>query len=217
MQLYTAYLSSHAFAVRIALRLKQLPHELIPVPLAADGALCQTPEYLRLNPQGLVPTLVDGRRAFTALLPILEYLEEAYPEPVLLPSQARDRARVRNLMSWSVTEVQPLLAHRTLQFLQAQGMATADQERCVQAWLQLSLTQLEHMLHEHPTAGRFCYGDTPTLADACLIPLLHHAVVDYQRNLQGWPTLARIYRAAMLMEPFALADPSRQPDAPARP
>ncbi len=213
MQLYTAAPSSHAFAVRIALRLKQLPHELIPVPLEADGARCQAPDYLRLNPQGLVPTLVDGRRIFTHLLPILEYLEEAYPEPALLPSQARDRARVRSLMSWGVAEIQPLLAHRTLQFLQTQGMAGADQERCIQSWLQLSLTQLEQMLHEHPTAGRFCFGDTPTLADACLIPLLYRAVNDYQRNLQGWPTLAHIYRAAMLMEPFALADPSRQPAA----
>ncbi len=216
MQLYTAYLSSNAFSVRVALKLKKLPCDLLPVPLAADGALCHALDYLSINPQGLVPTLIDGRRTFTHTLSILEYLEESYPEHALLPTNSRDRARVRSLMVWCIAEVQPLLAQRTWQFLQTQGALTEDHERWLQAWLQTSLDELEQMLYAHPTAGRFCYGDTPTLADVCLVPLLHRAVNCYHRNLQGWATLARIYRAAMMMEEFALAAPERQADAPKR-
>lgn len=213
LRLYTYWRSTAAYRVRIALNLKKLRHELIPVHLTRNGGEQHRDDYLALNPQGLVPTLLDGERILRQSLAILEYLDEVYPEPPLLPATPRDRARVRGIADVIACDVHPLNNLRVLQFLEKE-MALGDNSRknWYHYWLEQGFSALEALLADHPSTGIFCEGDEPSFADICLVPQVYNAR-RFEFDLEPYPTVTRIEEACLALEPFADAAPENQPDA----
>lgn len=213
LRLYTYWRSSAAYRVRIALNLKKLRHELIPVHLVRDGGEQHKPDYRAINPQGLVPTLLDGERQLRQSLAILEYLDEVYPEPPLLPATPRDRARVRGIANLIACDIHPLNNLRVLQFLEKE-MAQGDKARrnWYVYWLEEGFNALEQLLAEHPSTGIFCEGDEPTVADICLVPQVYNAR-RFELDMKRYPTIARIDEACQSLPAFADAAPDNQPDA----
>jgi len=214
LKLYTYFRSSAAFRVRIALNLKGLAYE--PVFIHLPKGAHRRPEYAAVDPQALLPTLVDGERALSQSLAIIEYLEETRPEPPLLPADAAGRARVRSLSLLIACEIHPLNNLRTLQHLKR---ALAQNEEQVNAWYRHwiadGFAKLEADLNGSDSgvgAGRFCHGDAPTMADCCLVPQVFNAR-RYSADLAPYPTLMRIFDACMKVEAFDRAQPSKQPDA----
>lgn len=212
MRLYSYFRSSAAYRVRIALNLKGLDYEQVTVNLLKGED--QDPAYRRLNPQGLVPTLVTtGGRVLTQSLAICEYLEEVYPFPPLLPAEAPARARVRALAGLVACEMHPLNNLRVLQYLT--GTLGVDEQAKLawyRHWIAEGFTALEDMLADSPDTGRHCHGDAPTLADVCLLPQMFNAE-RFQCDLEPYPTLQRIARACAELPAFAKAHPAQQPDA----
>lgn len=210
MKLYTYFRSSAAFRVRVALNLKGLTYDPVFIHLAKGEH--RKPEYAALDPQGLLPTLVDGEHALSQSLAIIEYLEEKYPTPPLLPRDVLGRARVRSLSLLVACEIHPLNNLRTLQHLKrALGQSEDEINRWYRHWIADGLTKLEADLGRGAT-GRFCHGDTPTMADCCLVPQIFNAK-RYQSDLAPYPTVMRIFDACMKLEAFDRAQPSKQPDA----
>ncbi len=219
MKLYSYFRSSASYRVRIALNLKGLPYELVPVHLLRDGGEQFTPEYRRLNPDALVPALVDdaangnGAAALTQSLAIIEYLEETHPEPALLPSNAFDRAFVRGIALSIACDIHPINNLRVLRYLVRQLKVSEDDKNAwYRHWCEQGLAALETTLARDSRVGSFCFGETPTLADCCLVPQVANA----QRlncDLSAMPTIMRINDACMALEAFANAAPARQPDA----
>ena len=210
LKLYTYFRSSAAFRVRIALNLKGLAYEpsLVHLPKGEH----RRPEYAAIDPQALLPTLVDGKRALSQSLAIIEYLEETRPEPALLPSDAAGRARVRSLSLLVACEIHPLNNLRTLQHLKrALGQNEGEINAWYRHWIADGLAKFEADL-ERSGAGRFCHGDTPTMADCCLVPQVFNAK-RYSADLGPYPTLMRVFEACMKLDAFDRAQPSKQPDA----
>ncbi|MAE97367.1 MAG: maleylacetoacetate isomerase [Deltaproteobacteria bacterium] len=215
MKLFTYHGSSASYRVRIALEWKAIPREDVFVDIR-EGAHLEE-DYLRLNPNARVPYLVDGEVRAGQALAILEYLEEAYPERPLLPADAAGRARVRELALLVVADIQPLQNMGPVRYLgDPLGLTAADVGRWYLHWVSRGLAALESMLAGHPSTGRFCHGDTPTLADVCLVPQLVNWTRKGGGSLDAWPTLDRIFAACQQIEAFERADPLRQPDAPKR-
>jgi maleylacetoacetate isomerase/maleylpyruvate isomerase len=212
--LYSYWRSSAAYRVRIALNLKRLDYELRPVHLLADGGQQHGTEYSALNPQHLVPTLLDGRRVVRQSLAIIEYLDERDPaDQNLLPQEPRERARVRSLALAVACDIHPLGNLRVLQFLQHQLDVDEDGRlRWTRHWIGTGLAAIESILANHPDTGTFCQGDTPGMADACLVPQVYNAR-RWGVAMEAYPTIARIDAACMALEAFAMASPERQPDA----
>ena len=213
--LYSYWRSSAAFRVRIALNLKGLAYELRTVNLVAGDGEQHRDDYRRLNPQGLVPTLLDGERVFRQSLAIIEYLDEAYDgEAKLLPPLARDRARVRSVAQAIACDMHPLGNQRVLKYLEREfSVPEVERRRWMQHWIGSGFASLETMLAEHPSTGSFCEADRPTLADCCLVPQVFSA----QRwgvDLAPFPTVRRIFANCMVLEAFRRATPEAQPDAP---
>lgn len=215
--LYSYWRSSAAYRVRIALNLKNLPYTIEPVHLLADGGQQHRAEYVELNPQHLVPTLVDGRRVIRQSLAIIEYLDEYAPEPVpLLPLDPRERARVRGLAMVVACDIHPLANLRVMQYLERELGADDDARLAwTRHWIADGLSAFEAMLTNHPDTGEFCQGDTPGMADACLIPQVYNAR-RWGLDVAAWPVIARIERACLALDAFQLAAPEAQADAPAR-
>ncbi len=210
MKLYTYFRSSAAFRVRIALHLKGLAYEPVSVHLAKGEH--RKPEYAGVYPQGLLPTLVEDGRALSQSLAIIEYLEETHPRPALLPSDAPGRARVRSLALLIACEIHPLNNLRTLQHLKrALGQSEDQVNAWYRHWIADGFTKLEADLARGGT-GRFCHGESPTLADCCLVPQIFNAQ-RYASDLAPYPTVMRIFDACMRLEAFDRAQPSKQPDA----
>jgi maleylacetoacetate isomerase len=211
VKLYSYFRSSAAYRVRIALNLKGLAYEYVPVHLR-KGEQRDDP-YRAVNPQGLVPALVDERGTFTQSLAIIEYLEERYPEPRLLPEAPEARARVRAIALAIACEIHPLDNLRVLQYLtQTLGVAEDAKDAWYRHWIDLGLAILEKQLATDPATGEFCHGVTPTLADICLVPQLANA----RRSgipLDSYPTLTRIESVCTMLPAFAAAAPAQQPDA----
>ncbi|WP_199100577.1 maleylacetoacetate isomerase [Dyella sp. ASV21] len=213
--LYGYWRSSAAYRVRIALNLKGLAYESRPVHLVNNGGEQHAPDFKALNPQELVPCLVDGGRVLTQSMAIVEYLEETRPTPALLPADPAGRARVRALAQLVGCDVHPLGNLRVLQYLNAQfGLDDAAKAVWSRHWIGEGLQALESMLAGHVDTGRFCHGDTPTLADACLVPQIYNAV-RWKLPLDDYPTIGRIYQACEALEAFQRAAPEAQADAPA--
>ena len=213
MRLYTYFRSSAAFRVRIALNLKGLAYE--PAFVHLPKGEHRRPEYAAVDPQALLPTLVDGERVLSQSLAIIEYLEETRPEPRLLPIDAPGRARVRSLSLLVACEIHPLNNLRTLQHLKrALGQGEEQINAWYRHWIADGFTKLEADLNRNAGggAGRFCYGDAPTMADCCLVPQVFNAK-RYSADLGPYPTLMRIFDACMKLEAFDRAQPSKQPDA----
>jgi maleylacetoacetate isomerase len=213
LTLYTYFRSSAAYRVRIALHLKGLPYTSVPVHLLRDGGEQHAPAYAQLNPTELVPTLVDGELALGQSLAIMEYLEEQHPAPPLLPGDAVGRARVRALAQSIACDIHPLNNLRVLQYLKNQlQQDETSRQQWSQHWITLGLSALEAQLQRSPATGRFCHGDTPTLADCCLIPQLFNAR-RIETPLDAYPTLLRIESACLALDAFQRAAPHAQADA----
>ena len=214
IKLYNYFRSSASYRVRIALYLKGIPFEYIPVHLVEDGGKQYTAAFRQRNPQSLVPVLEDGSVVLSQSLVILEYLEERYPSPSLLPKDAVLRARARQIALTIACEMQPLCNLRVLQYLSAPlALPDSAKEDWSQHWLMLGFQALEALMARADWRGKFCVGDEPSLADCCLIPQLFTAR-RFNFDLAAFPTLLQIEQHCQALEAFQLAHPHRQPDTP---
>ena len=210
MRLYGYWRSSAAYRLRIALNLKGVAYDAVPVDLRAGGQ--RAPEFLAVNPQGIVPCLEDGATTLTQSLAIIEYLEETRPDPPLLPSDPAARARVRAIALAVACEMHPLNNLKVLQYLEQQvGVDEEGRRRWYHHWIAEGFGPLERILSE--TAGTFAFGDRPTLADVCLVPQVANAH-RYRCDMAPYPTIRRVNERCLELPAFATAAPERQPDAP---
>jgi len=211
MELYTYFRSSAAFRVRIALNLKGLAYAAHTVHLRKGEQ--RAAAYLAVNPQGLLPTLVvDGQR-LTQSLAILEYLEERYPRPALLPADAPGRAQVRAVADLVACEIHPLNNLRTLEYLRTHlGQDEAGIAAWYRHWIADGLEKLEAALTQHGDTGRYCHRDSPSIADCCLVPQIFNAR-RFDSDLSPYPKTMRVYESCMTLAAFQNAQPSAQPDA----
>jgi maleylpyruvate isomerase len=213
MKLYTFFRSSASYRVRIALNLKGLAYEQTPIHLRRGGGEQFSAAYKRINPQALVPALEDNGRVFTQSLAIIEYLEEKYPNPPLLPAAAADRALVRSMAMVIACEVHPIQNLRVLTLVKREYQQTDEQvNQWARHWIDLGLSALEQMILAQPDRGKFCFGDTPTLADICLVPQLGNAR-RYGCDLAQYPMIVSIEKNCGTIPAFANAAPEKQPDA----
>ena len=213
MKLYGYFRSSAAYRVRIALNLKGLDYDTVPVHLMKDGGQQFSEAYQALNPTKLVPTLVDGELAIGQSMAILEYLEEIHPEPPLLPADAAGRARVRAIAQTIACDIHPLNNLRVLKHLKrAMGVDEDAKNAWYRHWIDVGLTSVEAMLAGNPATGRYCHGDQVTLADVLLVPQVFNAR-RFDCDLSAMPVIARIVDACAGLDAFARAEPARQPDA----
>ncbi len=214
--LYSYWRSSAAYRVRIALNLKGLDYETRPVHLVRNGGEQHSADYRALNPQETVPCLLDGDRVLTQSLAIMEYLDEMYPaeEAALLPMDARGRAQVRALSLAVACDIHPLGNLRVLQHLETRLGASEEQRAAwSRYWIDLGFKALETMLDDSAATGRYCHGERPGMADACLIPQVYNAL-RWKLPLDAYPTIARIHAACNELDAFQRAAPERQADAP---
>jgi len=212
MKLHNYFRSSASYRVRIALNLKKLPFEYSSVHLSRGGGEQFSPEFRELNALSLVPVLEDGAHRISQSLAIIEYLDEVYPDPPLLPRSAAERARVRALAQSVACEIHPLNNLRVLNYLsQELGVSSEAKTRWYQHWVELGLAALESQVADGPR-GSFCHGDDPGLADCCLIPQLFNAR-RFKCDLSRYPTLLAIEENCAVLAAFRDAAPERQVDA----
>lgn len=210
MKLHTYFRSSAAFRVRIALNLKGLAYEPQFVHLVKGEH--RTGRYAAVNAQALLPALQDGGMRLSQSLAIIEYLEETHPTPALLPRDAPGRARVRSLSLLVACEIHPLNNLRTLQHLRnSLRLDEAQVAAWYRHWIADGLDKLEADLAGGPHS-RFSHGDSPTMADCCLVPQVFNAR-RYDSDLSLYPTVMRVFEECIKLEAFDRAQPSRQPDA----
>jgi len=213
MKLYTYFRSSAAYRVRIALNLKGLPYETVPVHLTRGGGEQLKAAYRELNPQALVPVLEDGAWHFTQSLAIIEYLEETHPQAPLLPRDAAGRARVRALALAIACDLHPLNNLRVLNYLTGpMGLGNDARQTWYCHWIAEGLGALETMLAKDGRTGKFCHGDAPGFADCCLVPQMANAR-RFKCDVAPYPTLLRIENNCQALDAFRRAAPDRQPDA----
>ena len=214
LKLYGYWRSSAAYRVRIALNLKGLDYEQIPVHLVRDGGEQHRPEYVAVNPQKLVPVLVDGRRVVRQSIAIIEYLDETYDgEMKLLPTTARDRARVRALAMIVACDIHPLNNTRVMRYLEHElGADENARHRWIRHWIGQGFRSFEELIAGHPSTGQFCEGDTPTLADICLVPQVYNAR-RFGVDMSAYPTIEAIVASCRELSAFDAARPEKQPDA----
>jgi len=213
LRLYTYFRSSAAYRVRIALNLKGLAHEAVPVHLLRDGGQQNQPAYRALSPLGTVPALENESGVFTQSLSIIEYLDETHPLPPLLPPSAAERARVRVLAQTIACDIHPVNNLRVLQYLGEHFAATQEQKDAwYRHWVNAGLLAVERLLAAHPATGAFSHGDMPTLADCCLVPQVFNAR-RFDCPLDAMPTIRRIVAACEALPAFRNAAPAMQPDA----
>lgn len=213
MKLYTYFRSSAAYRVRIALHLKGIAFDSVPVHLLRDGGQQLLPAYRAINPSALVPTLVDGGVCIGQSLAIIEYLEETQAQTPLLPPDAAGRARVRALALTVAADTHPLGNLRVLKYIKGElGQTEEAKLAWQQHWLRTGLASLEALLAGDARTGVYCHGDAPGLADCCLVPQVFSAQ-RFQVDLAPYPTIMRIHEACAALPAFQQAHPARQPDA----
>ena len=213
MKLYSYWRSSAAYRVRIALNLKDIEHEIVPVSLIKDGGEHRQPAYLAVNPQGLVPTLVDDETTIGQSGAILEYLEETVPEPALLPPDAAARARVRQIMNIVCCDIHPLNNLRVLLYLKNElAMAQDAVDAWYAKWIQTGFAAMETLIANGRAAPSYCVGETPTLADVCLIPQVYNAR-RFKVDLTEFPLIQHIVAQCNELNAFQAAQPEAQVDA----
>lgn len=213
LQLYSYFRSSAAYRVRIALNLKGLPYEAVPVHLLRDGGEQHGAAFGDRNPARLVPVLQEGPAALTQSLAIIEYLEETHPSPPLLPRGPLERARVRALALAVACDIHPLNNLRVLQHLDSRlGVDAEARSAWSRHWIELGFSAIERTLAESGGSGDFCHGESPTLADCVLVPQVLNAM-RAQCALERYPAIRRIYEHCTRLPAFQRAAPESQPDA----
>lgn len=212
MKLYNYFRSSAAYRVRIALAMKGLPFEYVPIHLAQGRQF--EPSFGDVSPQNLVPVLeLDTADRLSQSLAIIEYLEETHPEPPLLPKDAVGRARVRSLALLIACEIHPVNNLRVLNYLtKTLGVTEAQRLAWYRHWVETGFRALESRLASDATTGDFCHGDGPGLADLCLVPQVANAR-RFEVDLTPYPTIMRIDDRCRSLPAFQQAAPARQPDA----
>lgn len=214
LRLHSYWRSSAAYRVRIGLNLKGLAYELLPVHLVRDGGQQHHPDYVRLNPQHMVPTLLHGGRVLRQSLAILEYLDESWPERPLLPAAARDRARVRSLSQLVAADVHPLGNLRVLRYFEHEWrVPPVERDAWVRHWIVEGFQAMEALLADDLVTGAYCHGEAPGMADCCLVPQVYNAR-RFGVDMTPFPTLSRIEQACLALPAFQHASPECQPDAP---
>jgi maleylpyruvate isomerase len=213
MKLYNYFRSSASYRVRIALNLKGLPYEYVPVHLVRDGGEQHAPAYRGIAPEGLVPVLVDGDATVHQSLAIIEYLDETHPAPPLLPADAAGRAAVRAMALDVACDIHPLGNTRVLKYLAANcGLDKEGTEAWIRHWVGTGFDAFEQRLAQRPAPGEFCYGDAPTLADVMLVPQVFNAR-RFGVDMSRYPTIVTIDARCAQIAAFADAAPARQIDA----
>jgi len=213
MRLYTFFRSSASYRVRIALNLKGLSYEQVPIHLRRGGGEQLTVAYRAINPQALVPALEDSGKILTQSLAIIEYLDEKFPNPPLLPKDPADKGTVRSMALVIACEVHPIQNLRVLNYVKAHyNQSEAQVNQWAQHWIDLGLSALQEMIVAQPRRGNFCFGNSPTLADICLIPQLGNAR-RYGCDLSKYPVILQIEKHCSALPAFANAAPEKQPDA----
>lgn len=212
MIVYEYFRSSAAFRLRIALNLKRLNPDRRYIHLANGEQ--RTAAYRSINPQGLVPFMVDGDFSLAQSLAIIEYLDETHPEPPLLPAGVKQRAWVRSVAQMIACDIHPLNNTRVLSYL-TDELAISDtaKNKWYCHWITEGFAALEKVLEGRKDPGTFCLSDTPTLADICLIPQVANAN-RFKCALETYPNILGIYQHAMKLSAFNDAQPSKQPDFP---
>ena len=213
MRLYTYFRSSAAYRVRIALALKELAYEAVPVHLLRGGGEQLQAAYRAVNPAGLVPALEDNGAVLTQSLAILEYLDEAHPHPPLLPADPLARARVRALAQSIACDIHPLGNLRVLNYLGG-SLGLTDDARLAWSrhWIIEGFAALEKMLSTLKDSPSFCRGATPTIADCCLVPQVFNAR-RFGVDLTPYPAIVAIDAACAALPAFMAAHPAQQDDA----
>ena len=210
MKLYGYFRSSAAFRVRIALNLKKLDYETAAIHLRRNDQ--SGPDYLAVNPQGLVPTLDDGGRRLIQSLAIIEYLDETYQDPPLLPKSPEDRARVRALAEIVACDIHPINNLRVLRYLMhSLGHDETAIASWYNHWIATGFHALERLLADDARTGDFCHENVPGFADIALVPQVVNAE-RYRLDLAPYPTITRIFESCTKREAFAAAHPNKQPD-----
>ncbi len=209
--LYGYWRSSAAYRVRIALNLKQLAYRQMPVHLVKNGGEQHSASYQQLNPSELVPVLIDGDLVLNQSMVILDYLEESYPKPALLPHEPLDYYRVKALAQDIAVDIHPLNNLRVLQYLGKELQVSDEQKnRWYRHWIEVGFHALEKKLAA--VAGAYCFGDQITLADVCLVPQVYNAE-RFKVDMQPFPIIRRVSQQAREHPAFAAAAPENQPDA----
>jgi maleylacetoacetate isomerase/maleylpyruvate isomerase len=211
--LYSFWRSSAAFRVRIALNLKGIDYDIIPVHLRKGGGEQLKESYQALNPNGLVPLYMEGDVPLHQSTAIIEYLEEKYPNPPLLPKNLQDRAWVRALAQDIAADIHPINNLRVLRYLVG-TLGVNDENKTIwyAHWVKKGLTSLEKRLASDARVGLFCYGDLPTMADVFLVPQVFNAY-DTKIDFSVYPTVHRIVTHCMTLPTFINASWEKQVDA----
>lgn len=213
MKLYTYFRSSAAYRVRIALNLKGLPYEAVPVHLLKGGGEQLMDDYRAVNPSALVPSLQDEDVTITQSMAIIEYLEETHPAVPLLPSAPIGRARVRALAQMVACDIHPVNNLRILRYLvRTLGISEEAKNDWYRHWVVEGFAAIEAHLARDPAPGRFCHGDAPTIADCFLVPQIYNAQ-RFNIDFGPYPNIARINDACAELPAFIAAHPGQQPDA----
>jgi len=213
LRLYSYFRSSAAYRVRIALNLKGLAYEMVPVHLLRDGGEQHSPAFIDKNPAQLVPVLEDDSVTLSQSLAIIEYLEEKYPQPALLPHDAVARAKVRALALSVACDIHPINNLRVTQYLKANYRAEREQiTEWSRHWITQGLAAIECVLADNAQGSIFCFGQQPTLADCCLVPQVFNAL-RINCRMADYPIVLRIYQHCLTLDAFAKAAPEAQPDA----
>jgi maleylpyruvate isomerase len=212
-KLYSFWRSSAAFRVRIALNIKGIDYETIPVHLGKHGGEQLGEEYSKKNPNRLVPLFESGETKIHQSLAIIEYLEEIQAEPALLPKSAIDRAWVRSVAMDIVSDIHPINNLRVLRYLiKKLGISAESKDEWYVHWIRVGLESLENQLSLDSRVGRFSYGDQPGLIEVCLVPQLFNAL-SAKIDVKPYPTLMRIFHECMKLPAFINTSWEKQSDA----
>lgn len=216
-ELFSYWRTSATYRVRVAFNLKGVAVQERNVDI--DAGEQRSPEFLKINPMAAIPALIDhgdgqSTAPLTQSLAILEFIEETIPTPALLPADPYGRARVRSLAQMAAVDTHPLITPRVKKYLTTEGRFDDAAWRAWQVqWFGTGLRAIEQRLANEPETGRFCHGDTPTVADICLASILAVMRV-FKIEIDGIPTVTRIVEACEALDAFAKADPRRQAGAP---
>jgi len=213
MKLFSYFRSSAAFRVRIALNLKGVPYEVVPIHLLKSGGEQFSEHYVSTNPLSLIPVLEDGNQVLFQSMAIIEYLEERYPEPALLPSDPAARAYVRAVAQTIACDIHPLNNLRVLRYLVRElHVSDQDKDAWYRHWVEMGLAQLDRILVSRGLSGRYTLGDQVTIADLAIVPQIFNAR-RFGCDLTSARTLTAICDRCMELDAFVRAEPSAQPDA----